>query len=550
MAKEFLRLHPDQYDFMVIFSNFDFAMPETNARAFYHEVKNSTQGIGKLLFNNSDLYGSTKLQGTIDMGNISNVISNPITTGFDDTIDTLAHEQMHRWGASIKFRDPYGNDSTALQGKDGTHWSFLLDSEASVLYGNDWTDNGDGTFTSTGGGKYYSPLDLYLAGFYDSTQVPQILLIDNPLIDATRLPEVGTTISGTSRSITIDDIITAEGGRIPNVSTSQKSFKTAFILVTRPGTFDSNVLPGIETIRNAWAGRFTELTHGKGTIMDITPSISIAVGSPSNGATISGSYVDVKGAVINNTGNETGVTVNGVVATVYGTQFIAENVPLTEGSNTITVTATDTAGNTATSSIIANALTTGGYIRLSSNIESGIIPLDVTLRIDGSFSITQSNLNIIGPVQPETLSSSPDEYRVRMNAEGIYYITASATGPDSNVYQDTITIIVLNKTQLDVLLKGKWEGMKGALANGDINGAAGYIDEQSRERYITIFNALLSRLPQIASGMENIQLIYIDKSIAKYRIRRNEIYNGQPYTITYYIYFNIGSDGLWRIDKF
>ncbi|MBI4697887.1 MAG: hypothetical protein HY758_02980 [Nitrospirae bacterium] len=39
--------------------------------------------------------------------------------------------------------------STALLGKDNRHWSYLLDSDASVLYGNDWQDNKDGTFTST-----------------------------------------------------------------------------------------------------------------------------------------------------------------------------------------------------------------------------------------------------------------------------------------------------------------------------------------------------------------------------------------------------------------
>ncbi|MBI5099609.1 MAG: hypothetical protein HZB30_10270 [Nitrospirae bacterium] len=245
------------------------------------------------------------------------------------------------------------------------------------------------------------------------------------------------------------------------------------------------------------------------------------------------------------------MTVNGISATVYGTQFIAENVPLTDGSNTITVTATDTAGNTATTSITVNAVTTGDYIKLSSNINSGILPLEVTLKIDGSFSITQSNLNITGPAQPEILSSSADEYRVRMNAEGIYYFTATATDTLGYVYQDTVAVSVLNKTQLDTLLKGKWDWMKVKLENQDVDGAVGYIDEQSRDRYRTVLNALIiSRLPQIASGMESIQLIYIDGSIAKYRIRRTETHNGQPYTVTYYIYFNIGSDGIWRIDKF
>ena len=65
--------------------------------------------------------------------------------------------------------------------------------------------------------KYYSPLDLYLMGFYDKTQVPPMLLIHNPDIDPARMPETGVTISGTPRYITIDDIIAAEGERIPGL---------------------------------------------------------------------------------------------------------------------------------------------------------------------------------------------------------------------------------------------------------------------------------------------------------------------------------------------
>jgi len=236
IAKEFLRLHPDTYDFLVFFSNFDFSMPDPAAKAFYLEVKNDIQGIGKPLFDSSALFGSNgKLQGTIDMGNISTMITNPVDPMFEETINTLSHEQLHRWGASVKFRDGSGNISTALLGKDGNHWSFLLDTDASVLYGNDWQDNGNGTFTSTGGGKYYSPLDLYLMGFYQSSQVPSMLLIDNQNIDPAGLPEAGATISGTPLYITIDDIIAAEGERLPSASASQKIFKTGFILIARPG---------------------------------------------------------------------------------------------------------------------------------------------------------------------------------------------------------------------------------------------------------------------------------------------------------------------------
>ncbi|MRS03705.1 hypothetical protein EG832_10880, partial [bacterium] len=68
IANEFFRAYKDEYDFIVVFSNFDFLMPKPQALAFYHGVKNDTQGIGVPLFDNSALYGSSgKLQGMVDM---------------------------------------------------------------------------------------------------------------------------------------------------------------------------------------------------------------------------------------------------------------------------------------------------------------------------------------------------------------------------------------------------------------------------------------------------------------------------------------------------
>jgi hypothetical protein len=550
IAREFIKNHADDYDFMIVFSNFDFAMPEAEAKAFYLGVKNDVQGIGKAIFDDSASYGSNKLQGIIDMGNISNKVSGPSDPRFEDTLATVAHEQMHRWGASVRFKDASGNMSTALLGKDGAHWSYLLDSDASVMYGNDWQDNKDGTFTSTGKAGYYSALDLYLAGFYDESQVPPMLLIDNPSIDPAKLPEVGTTITGNTAYVAINDIIAAEGDRIPDASTSQKTFKAAFILITEPNTFTGNELPGLENIRNGWAGKFAQLTGGKGSVADVAPEITIVVTSPSNESTITGPDVTVKGAVINTTGKETGVTVNGVLANVYGNQFIANHVPLAEGSNTLTITATDSAGTTASAAISVDAVP-GDYIRLAPNIESGISPLEVTLRIDGSFSIENADLHIEGPTAAEIVDNpSPDEYTVKFNSEGFYNITASATGPDGKLYEDTITITVTNKEQLDRLLKAKWEGMKGALADQDIFNAMNYFLPSSQSRYQQAFNIIIDDLPQLISQMQNIEMIYLKGDVAKYRIRRSHDIDGVMQTITYYIYFFKDADGVWKIDRF
>jgi len=152
---------------------------------------------------------------------------------------------MHRWGAYAHFRKTGGTTSTALLGKDGSHWSYLLDTQGSFMYGNGWKDNG-GTFTSTAAQSAYSSLDLYLMGMIPKEQVSPMLLIDNTAIDKTQLPQLGATITGTATTVTIDDIITAEGQRIPNSTNSQKEFKIGYVLLTQQGGSVADYVTAIE----------------------------------------------------------------------------------------------------------------------------------------------------------------------------------------------------------------------------------------------------------------------------------------------------------------
>jgi hypothetical protein len=143
IAREFYRNHGDDYDLLVIFTNFDFLLPEIGAAAYFTPVQNQIQGIGLDLFNYSSDYspnGSalSRLQGTIDMANLSNHVLDPADSGFETTLKVLAHEMSHRWGAYVHFIDENGQDSNAMLGIADAHWSFLLDSEGSTLYGNNW----------------------------------------------------------------------------------------------------------------------------------------------------------------------------------------------------------------------------------------------------------------------------------------------------------------------------------------------------------------------------------------------------------------------------
>jgi hypothetical protein len=277
IASEFFRTHKDEYDFLVVFSNFDFPMPDDgHAKAFYMGVKNDTRNIGIDAFNFTQAFGSTndRLQGMIDMGNLRSLATDPMDPKFNETLYLLSHELMHRWGAHARFRNSDGSISTALLGKDQDHWSFLLDSGGSLLYGNRWQDNGSGTFTSLAPQnemKLYSPLDLYLMGMIDKAKIPPMLLIDSPGADPGRQPEAGVTIPGTARTVTIDDIIAAMGPREPDASASQKSFKTAFIYITQPGTFNPDAIYQIENIRNGFVTRHSILTDGQ-SIVEVAPT--------------------------------------------------------------------------------------------------------------------------------------------------------------------------------------------------------------------------------------------------------------------------------------
>ena len=546
IAKELFKTHQDNYDILIAFTNFEFAMSGTETEAYYTEIKNDTQGIGKESFDNTALFGSNgNLQGMIDMGNITAKATNP--DDLEETLSTLAHEFAHRWAANVKYKDASGNPSTALLGIDGSHWSYFLDTGGSVLYGNAWKDNTDGTFTSTGAVKRYSPLDLYLMGMIDKAEVPPMLLLQNQYIDPATMPTPGATITGTPGYVTIDDITAAEGERVPDATASQKTFRIGYILLTQPATFTGNESGTVENIRNAWAGRFKTLTGGKGSIADITPSMTVTIASPS-GDIINGNKTTVTGSVINSTGNETGVTVNGIPATVFSSSFIANNVQLTEGANIITVTATDTAGNTQTTTKTITATPpTGSYIKLTSNIESGTGPLEVILTIDAPFEVSSSYITATGPIGMEYLSMTVTEYRIKLIVEGTYTFTAHMTDINGNTYQDTTTVTVLGKIDMDNLLKAKWEGMKAALGSGDVERAvAAFFHERSQETYRTQFTALKPVLNMIIGGMGDISLVSASDGRAVYEIRTTR--NGTIYS--FQLLFEKDSSGVWKIRNF
>ena len=118
--------------------------------------------------------------------------------------------------------------------------------------------------------------------------------------------------------------------------------------------------------------------------------------------------------------------------------------------------------------------------------------------------------------------------------------------------QHTTTALAegLDQNQVDAVLQNQWNGMKAALMRNDIEGALQFFVESVRPRYHGIFTRLGSQLAQIAHDMQDIEIVSLTEGEAKYRIRRTETAGGQPVTLTFYIYFLLDVDNVWRIESF
>ena len=286
------------------------------------------------------------------------------------------------------------------------------------------------------------------------------------------------------------------------------------------------------------------------TAVTVTHPITLQITEPLDGAVISGTAVTVKGIIAHTRGLETGLLVNGMPVIIDGDRFIANHVPLTQGENTLTATATDASGLTISDSITVDAQIPEDYIRLTATPASGTSPFETTLRIDSSFTIASSQISYQGPGAVQYLEGTLDEYQVEIITEGIYNFSVEATDSEGHVYMDEVFIEVVDRTTLDGVLQDKWTKIKTALMAGDVQGALEYHHENARERYAAIYNALGSDLATLAGQMQDISWICYVNGLVKYRIRQNHEISGQMVTITYYIYFSRDGSGLWLIERY
>lgn len=274
LVNEFHQTHEKIFDFVVIFTDFPVQLQGGEAFAFYSPVQNNIRGIGEQTFNFSRSFGSRKLQGMLVLGFAGEFPTDLNAEFFREysTLELMAHEGAHRW----LFRSNAilnGVRSKDLLGLQESHYSFYVDADASFMEGNNFVDNGNGSFTTNATSEIYNKLDLYLMGLIPAVQVPPFFIIGgfSDPIDKERFPQTGVTVNGLRVNVSLSQIIQADGPRVPSVATSQKSFRAAFILFTKNTNPSQPNLQKVDRIRTAYQTYFRTKTENKGTIDTTLP---------------------------------------------------------------------------------------------------------------------------------------------------------------------------------------------------------------------------------------------------------------------------------------
>ncbi len=269
VARTFYASHPDSYDQLIIWTD---ARIIQDAFAFETTVANQIQGIGQEVYDFSRDFGSGgRLQSYAIMDFIGKYPDDPTQRflGEDNTLSVLAHETGHRWLAYFNFIDHDRQQSDALLGRQRAHWSFFMDTDASVMEGNDIEDLQGGSFRTVAAAQRYSRLDQYAMGLVPASEVPAFFYVQNPTNlseskNRESSPDVGVTFNGTRRNVLIEDVIAVHGPRQPSAAESTRLHRQAFLYVVGAGRApDSAAIAKLERIRRQWEEFFATATDSR-----------------------------------------------------------------------------------------------------------------------------------------------------------------------------------------------------------------------------------------------------------------------------------------------
>ncbi len=209
--------------------------------------------------------------------------SRPAVERFERGSFLFAHEFTHSWTAHLSFarnesHEPLFGVYCRCHWRDELHTPAAFSWRAhagnrSIMGGEHWRENADGSFSrmsrwEAGG---FSWLDLYAMGLADANEVPESFLLRD-------LRRVGVGADGRDlyrgekEVVTIDQIIAAEGPRVPAPADAQTVFNAGFVYLVEPGkTPDADMLALHRAYRDQVVADWASATGGRSEITTRVP---------------------------------------------------------------------------------------------------------------------------------------------------------------------------------------------------------------------------------------------------------------------------------------
>lgn len=241
LDKEIYRHFKDDFDF--IFAVYDGRKLPTAVAGSHAAVQLDVEGVGRELFDQTSLYGSSgRLKGNIFLNGYRSIQSN----------GPFLHEVFHYWGG-MDIGQEHGTPNGSYK-KDDYHWGissvdgsvggFRLDLLQRNVDGDpqkykagcsaieQYGEQNPHRFAQAGiSNLYYPSLELYMMGLTPASEVEPIHIFKGVSAPKDTWDE-GVFYAEREEIVTIDDIIAKHGARKPDYTTSQKDFRAMIVIVT------------------------------------------------------------------------------------------------------------------------------------------------------------------------------------------------------------------------------------------------------------------------------------------------------------------------------
>lgn len=271
--KELYGLNDSSFDAVAIYQNFDTDLSLTFISAYSTIGNAEASGIS---FQPEIGADQPRFPALLDL----DTIDGAQRLGPALAVQSAMHELGHRWLFYARFNDggtirydlnPSFGGHPAAYVSEPAAFPVLGNTESSVMGGGRFTENGDGSFSTPAAfASYgYSWLDLYFMGLAAPAEVEPFFYLagSTPALPSDYWPPAKLRVTGTKKTVSMQQVLDAMGPRIPAYPETQRAFRVLTVLLADPSrAAGAGELATLQTIRRTFEHRFAAATGGRATL--------------------------------------------------------------------------------------------------------------------------------------------------------------------------------------------------------------------------------------------------------------------------------------------